>query len=156
VRLRTALPGDVEVLTRRETLQREVHRWVYDTNYGLIFQSGVCVAVIVGTAIVYQVLSSEVSSLLPEYATLRAMGYPEGYLARVVLQQALALALGGFVPGLVCSQIMYVVTAAGAGIPIRFDLFTFFSVLGLSLLMCTISALLAMRKCLRADPADLF
>jgi putative ABC transport system permease protein len=105
---------------------------------------------------VYQVLVSEVTALLPEYATLRAMGYPNRFLASVVLQQAAMLALIGFVPGFLLSQGMYAVTSAGAGIPIRFTLLNFCLVLGLSLLMCLISGLLAVRKTFRADPADLY
>ena len=155
-RLRAALPDDVEVLTRKQTLQRETHRWVYETNYGLIFLSGVFVAVIVGTAIVYQVLTSEVTTLLPEYATLRAMGYPNRFLAGVVLQQALVLALFGFLPGLAISEAMYTVTSAGAGIPIRFTWLNLSLVFSLSILMCMVSGLLAMRKTFQADPADLF
>lgn len=155
-RLRDALPNDVEVLTRQQTLERETRRWVYETNYGLIFLSGVLVAVIVGTAIVYQVLTSEVSSLLPEYATLRAMGYPNRFLIRVVLQQALILALCGFLPGLAISQAMYTVTSAGAVIPIRFTWINVLSVFSLSILMCIVSGLLAARKTFQADPADLF
>ena len=73
-RLRAVLPEDVEVLTRGEVLETEIRHWVWDTNYGLIFQSGVLVAVVVGTAIVYQVLASEVTSRMPEYATLKAIG----------------------------------------------------------------------------------
>lgn len=154
--LRRELPDDVEVLSRRETLQREIRRWVQETNYGLVFRTGVLVAIVVGTAIVYQVLSSEVTSLLPEYATLKAMGYRDRYLAGVVLQQAAALALVGFVPGMGISAILYAITAAGAGIPIRFTWGNFLLVFGFSLGMCMVSGVLAVRKTFQADPADLF
>jgi putative ABC transport system permease protein len=155
-RLRRELGDGVEVLSRRDTIQREINRWVKETNYGLVFRTGVLVALVVGTAIVYQVLASEVTTLLPEYATLKAMGYRDRYLAGVVLQQAVALALVGFVPGAVLSRIMYSVTAAGAGIPIRFTWGNFALVLILSLSMCMVSGLLAVRKTFKADPADLF
>ena len=86
--------------------------------------AGVVVAVIVGTAIVYQVLASEVTSLLPEYATLAAMGYRDRYLAGIVLQQAIVLALVGFVPGRrLASHVLG--DSGGAGIPIRFTLVQF-------------------------------
>src|SRR4029077_16152528 len=94
--LRAELPGDVEVLTREELLDSEIRHWVWETNYGLIFQSGVLVAVIVGTAIVYQVLASEVASRMPEFATLKAIGYGNAYLVRVMLEQSLLLALVAF------------------------------------------------------------
>src|SRR5207253_1119992 len=81
-RLASTLPEDVEVLTRAEVLDSEIRHWVWETNYGLIFMSGVVVAVVVGTAIVYQVLSSEVVSRMPEYATLRPIGYDTASLVR--------------------------------------------------------------------------
>ena len=85
-RLQSTLPEDIEALTRDEVLSSEIMHWVWETNYGLIFQSGVLVAVIVGMAIVYQVLASEVASRMPEYATLKAMGYDNAYLVRVMVE----------------------------------------------------------------------
>jgi putative ABC transport system permease protein len=155
-RLRSLLPGDVDVLTRPDVLRGELDYWVYQTNYGLIFQTGVIVALIVGTAIVYQVLASDVASLLPEYATLKAMGYDNRYLGRVILQQALALAVLGFVAGLVIAEILYAITSAGAQIPVQMTWQNMAVVFVLSVVMCMCSGLAALRKAFRADPADLF
>ena len=44
---------------------------------------------IVATVVVAQVLSNDVREHLPEYATLKAMGYSTGRLARVVVEQSL-------------------------------------------------------------------
>lgn len=154
--LRTVLPEDVEVLTRSDVLGREVRHWVWETSIGLIFQLGVVVALVVGTAIVYQVLSSDVTNHLPEYATLKAMGYSGNYLASVVLQQAVVLAVLGFVPGFVVSAALYALTRATARIPIDMTLSRVLFVLGLTIVMCTISGLGALRKVRSADPADLF
>ena len=154
--LRDRLPGDVEVLTRADVLGGEIRHWVWETSIGLIFQLGVIVAMVVGTAIVYQVLSSDVTNHLPEYATLKAIGYSGGYLASVVLQQALVLAVLGFVPGLAISAALYALTRTAARIPMDLTLTRVFFVLGLSILMCTISGLGALRKVRSADPADLF
>ena len=154
--LRDYLPDDVEVLTRADVLGREVRHWVWETSIGLIFQLGVVVALVVGTAIVYQVLSSDVANHLPEYATLKAMGYSGNYLASVVLQQAVVLAVLGFVPGLAISAALYALTRAAARIPIDMTLARVLFVLGLAVAMCTISGLGALRKVRSADPADLF
>jgi putative ABC transport system permease protein len=159
-RLRAALPGgrspDVEVLTRREVLDVERHRWVGRTSFGLIFQLGVGVALFVGTAIVYQVLSTDVSSLMPEYATLKAMGYANSYLMKVILQQAVVLSLLGFLPGWGIAVLLYYVTSEGAGIPIQMTSQNLLMVLVLSVAMCALSGLLAARKTFAADPAELF
>jgi putative ABC transport system permease protein len=154
--LRREFRGDVYVATRDEVMHDELRFWVYDTNYGLIFQLGVAVSLIVGTAIVYQVLVSDVASLLPEYATLKAMGYSNGYLTRVLLQQALALAVLGFAIGVVFSLVLYAITTWGAQIPVRMTKFNLALVFGLTVAMCTGSGLAALRKAFKADPAALF
>lgn len=154
--LRAVLPGDVEVKTRAEVQAGELNYWVWKTNYGLIFYSGVAVAFIVGTAIVYQVLVSDVSSLLPEYATLKAMGYSNGYIAKVMLQQSVLLALVSFVVGTAIAQVLYVITASGAGIPVQMTATNLALVLAAALAMCISSGLGAVRKALIADPAELF
>jgi putative ABC transport system permease protein len=156
IELRNLLPEDVEVLTRADVLGGEVRHWVWETSIGLIFQLGVIVALIVGTAIVYQVLSSDVANHLPEYATLKAMGYTGNFLASVVLQQAIMLAVLGFVPGVVIANILYVLTRTAARIPIDMTLARACFVFALALAMCTISGLGALGKVRSADPADLF
>ena len=73
------LPADVEVLSRDAILAREIDHWVNQTSTGQLFAFGVLVAMIVATVVVYQVLSNDVREHLPEYATLKAMGYsPRG------------------------------------------------------------------------------
>jgi putative ABC transport system permease protein len=147
---------DVEILTREEVLDLERKRWVSDTSLGTIFQIGVVVSLFVGTAIVYQVLSTDIANMMSEYATLKAMGYSAGYLARVVIQQAVILAVIGFLPALVVSIGLYAVTGAFAHLPMVMTVPRAFGVLGLSILMCTVSGLAAIRKMRTADPADLF
>jgi putative ABC transport system permease protein len=154
--LRRRLPDDVEVETRAEVLASDVHHWVRETNYGLIFQSGVLVAFVVGTAIVYQVLASEVSSLIREYATLKAMGYNNAFLASVMVQQALLVALLAFVVGAVLAEGLYAITRAGARIPIFMTPGNLLLVLVLTVILCIASGLAAIRKAFHADPADLF
>jgi putative ABC transport system permease protein len=154
--IRQALPEDVEVLTRRRAVAKELNRWVNETSVGVIFRLGVAVALVVGTAIVYQVLSSDVANHLAEYATLKAMGYTPRFVAGVVLRQAVALAVLGFLPGLLLAEFLYRVTAQMANIPIGMTAGRIVAVLGLTVAMCTISGLGAVRKLRSAEPADLF
>jgi putative ABC transport system permease protein len=152
----SALPNDVDVLPRGKVIDAEVRRWVEDTSYGTIFKMGVAIAMLVGTAIVYQVLASDVAAMLPEYATLKAMGYRDRFLMGVVLQEAVILALFGFIPGLAASWFLYGATAKAANIPIELTNSNILLVLGLTLGMCLISGLGALRKLFGADPAELF
>jgi putative ABC transport system permease protein len=154
--LAAILPEDVEVLTRAEVMDSEIRHWVWETNYGLIFMSGVVVAVVVGTAIVYQVLSSEVVSRLPEYATLKALGYDNAYLVRVMVEQSLLLALVAFLASLAISSVLYEITAVGAQIPIRMTWTNSLLVLALTSALCIASGIAAIRRAFLADPAELF
>lgn len=155
-RLASLLPPDVEVLTRAGAIARERRMWLHDMSIGIVFQMGVAVALAVGAAIVYQILSSDVASHLPEYATLRAMGYRNGYLNMVVLQQALILSWLGFLPGLAISEGLYWLTRFITNIPIVMTVSRVLFVLVLSVAMCGLSGVAALRKLHAADPADLF
>ena len=156
-RLRETLgEGDVVVLTKQELLDREVGYWRDETPIGFVFGLGVAIGFLVGTVICYQILSSDVADHLPEYATLRAIGYPGRYLNLVVLQQGLLLALGGFLPGLVPSAVMYWYLHAQTGLPLRLTAWRAGYVFVLTVAMCSVSAWLALRKAREADPAEVF
>jgi putative ABC transport system permease protein len=152
----SSTPADCEVLTRAEVVEREEYRWVVQTPLGKIFKFGVWVAVFVGMAIVYQVLSTDISNMMSEYATLKAMGYMNRYLTGVVLQQSALLALVGYVPSLAISWVLYLIIGARSGLPMIMTLPIAALVLVLALVMCMGSGLLALRKLYAADPADLF
>jgi putative ABC transport system permease protein len=154
--LQALLPEDVKVRTREQTLQNEEFFWRTKTSVGTIFLLGVVIAMIVGTGIVYQVLSSDISIRLPEFATLKAMGYSASYLTFTVLSQAVILAIGGFIPGLLISYVLYELTEANAHIPMNMSPLVAGFVFVLSLAMCMSSAVLSLRKVSLADPADLF
>ena len=112
--------------------RREQDFWVNQTSTGKIFASGVLVAMAVAAVVVYQVLSNDVRSHLPEYATLKAMGYTNRYLSRVVVVQALIYALGAFGPAVVVAYIAYRATEALAGIPMRMTVTNLALALGLA------------------------
>jgi putative ABC transport system permease protein len=149
-------PADAEVLTRDEVRAREEYRWVKQTPMGKIFSFGVVVAVLVGVAIVYQVLSTDIANMMGEYATLKAMGYSNKYLASVVLQQSVLLALVGYVPSLFISWGLYLLVGNRSGLPMVMTWQIAIVVLLLALVMCILSGMAALRKLFQADPADLF
>ena len=151
-----AAPADVEALTREEVREREEYRWVEQTPLGRIFNLGVWVAVFVGIAIVYQVLSTDIANMMGEYATLKAMGYSNGYLTRVVMEQSVMLALFGYVPSLLIAWALYILVGGKSGLPLIMTWSIAINVLLLSLVMCTVSGAFALRKLFMADPAELF
>ncbi|MBD2682006.1 MULTISPECIES: ABC transporter permease DevC [Nostoc] len=154
--LAAALPKDVKVLTPEEFAQIEKKYWENGTAIGFIFTLGTGVGFIVGIVIVYQILYSDVSDHLPEYATLKAMGYTDGYLLRVLFQEALFLAILGFIPGLILSIGLYQLAYSATMLPLFMKLERAISVWILTLIMCSFSGAIAMRKLRSADPADVF
>lgn len=101
-KLRASLPEDVVVLTREELIQRELNYQATEVN-GVVLRFGTIVGFLVGVIIIYQVLYTDISEHLSEYATLKAMGYPDRALLLVVLQEGVILGVLGFVPGFIAS-----------------------------------------------------
>ncbi|AFY78618.1 MAG: FtsX-like permease family protein [Hydrococcus sp. C42_A2020_068] len=155
-RLDAGLPDDVLVLTTEEFAQIEQQYWANSTGIGFIFGLGVIMGFIVGIVIVYQILYSDVSDHLPEYATLKAMGYSDRYLLTVLMQEALILAVLGYIPGFILSLGLYQLTYAATMLPIAMKTSRSITVFILTVLMCFISGAIAMRKLQSADPADIF
>jgi putative ABC transport system permease protein len=156
--LRKILPVDVDIYTKAGIIQHDTTYWLQSTAIGFIFSMGVAVSFIVGTIIVYQVLSTDIREHLPEYATLKAIGYRGGYLFKVVLQEALILALLGYGPGCLIALGLYQLTmrATAGTLPMQMDPGRMVAVLLLTLLMCSLSGLVSVRKAVTADPADVF
>jgi putative ABC transport system permease protein len=154
--LAAALPDDVEVLTRDGYMEREVRYWATATPIGYVFSFGVVMGLVVGAIIVYQILFADISDHLSEYATLKAMGYANRFLAGVVLMEALILAVGGYLPGLALCRWLYGVTESATMLPMRLSAQRGGIVLVLTVVMCWVSGLVAMRKLRAADPAEIF
>lgn len=154
--LRQVLPKDIQVLSKQEFIEKETAYWATSTPIGFIFALGTVMGFIVGTVIVYQILYSEVSDHLAEYATLKAMGYTQTYLLIVVLQEALILASLGYLPGFGLAVFMYNLAKGATLLPIVMTLSRAVLVLFLTILMCFISGAIAVRKLRSADPADIF
>ncbi|MEN9664145.1 MAG: hypothetical protein RLZZ326_508 [Planctomycetota bacterium] len=155
-RLRADLPDDVRILSRKELAWIERRHWIFDTSVGVIFGMGALTSFVVGMAIVSQVLANKVTNHFREYATMKALGYPQRFISNVVLFQAILIALVGFVPGCAVAAVLYRLTDLFAFIPMRLGLAEGLAVLALAVAMCVAAALLAVRKVSLAAPADLF
>jgi putative ABC transport system permease protein len=150
------LPRDVRVLTRAALEASERAYWSRTASLGIIFGLGVMVGLVVLMVLVYQLLATDITNRLPEYATLKAIGYSDGQLSRVVLQQAALISAPGYALGALVSLGLYSVTAAATHLPVVMTPARLAGVLGLTLALATGSALLALRRLRSADPAALF
>lgn len=154
--LRELLPKDVVVLTRADFIQREVDYWNGATPIGYVFSFGAVMGFVVGAIIVYQILFADVSEHIREYGTLRAMGYPNRFVSGIVVQEAAILGLLGYVPGLIVVYFLYGAAAEATKMPMHITASRAITVLAMTLAMCAVSALLAVRRVRRLDPADVF
>jgi len=155
-RLAALLPGDVRVLTRDELVARIKGFWQTFQPIGAVFGLGAAVGFLIGVTVCYQVLFTDIVDRLPQYATLKAIGYFDGFLVRTVTEKALLLAVGGFVPGMLVAWSVYAFLENSTGIRMWMTPGRAAAVLALTAVMCLISGLLAGRRAIRADPAELF
>ncbi|MDB9528098.1 ABC transporter permease DevC [Oscillatoria sp. CS-180] len=154
--MRQTLPADVEVKMKHEIVQNDLQYWLVNTAIGFIFSLGVLVSFIVGTVIVYQILYTDIRDHLKEYATLKAMGYSGRYLFGVVLQEAVILALAGYVPGLLVAIGLYRLTFRATALPMVMTPNRLVLVFLLTIVMCGLSGLISVRRAVTADPAEVF
>ncbi len=154
--LRKSLGGNVRVFTRPELEAHETAYWTTRTSVGLLFGSGLLVAFIVGIMVVYQILATQVSRQLPQFATLKAIGYADRSLAGTVVAMALLIVLAGFLPALVAAFGVYAVIREETLLPVTMTASRIGAVFVATLLMAVFSALLSAGSLRRADPADIF
>jgi putative ABC transport system permease protein len=155
-KLQDYLPRDVQVLTKEEFITYERNYWITSTAIGFIFTLGTIMGFIVGTVIVYQILYTEVTDHLAEYATLKAIGYTQNYLLIVILQEGLILAFLGYIPGLALALFLYQKAREATLLPVFMSAERAIMVLILTIIMCFVSGVIAVRKLRYADPADIF
>ncbi len=155
-RLQALHPGVWEVMPRDQIVQREIDFWGKQTPIGMIFFVGALMGFAVGVIICYQILFTSIHDAMPEFATLKAMGYPNRFFLGLVIRQSIYLSLIGFLPALLVSWGMFQLLQSFVGLPMLLDASRIAMVLLLTVAMCLVSGLLALRKLLHADPASLF
>ena len=154
--LHQLLGHDVQVFTRAALAQHEASYWTTRTSVGLIFGSGLLISIVVGIMVVYQIVSTQVSRQLPQFATLKAIGYGDGALAGTVAAMSLMIAVTGFAPAMAAAVGLYGVIRQKTLLPVIMSPSRAAVVFGAALAMAAVSALLALGGLRRADPADVF
>lgn len=155
-RLTEMAAGQWQVLTRQQIRDREQTFWSEQTPVGMIFLIGTLMGFAVGIIICYQILFTNLQDAMSEYATLKAMGYPNRFFVGLVVRQSVYLSVLGFIPAVLIALLLFRMLESLTGLPMALTVSRAGSVLVLTTLMCLISGLLALRKLVRADPASLF
>jgi putative ABC transport system permease protein len=154
--IKAILPRDTIASTKQQYVDYEQAYWQQTTPIGIVFTFGTVMSFVVGTVIVFQILSTDVNEHMSEYATFKAMGYRDRYLLLIVLEQSLILAALGFIPGLALALGQYTLIRNAAALPIAMTAGRLVLVFSLTMGMCVISGMIATRRLQSADPADNF
>jgi putative ABC transport system permease protein len=154
--IKAILPPDTIASTKQQYVDEEQAYWQKTTPIGIVFTFGTVMAFVVGTVIVFQILSTDVNDHISEYATFKAMGYRDRYLLLIVLEQSLILASLGFIPGLALALGQYTLIRNLGALPISMTFARLALVFSLTIVMCMVSGVIATRKLQSADPADNF
>ncbi len=155
-KLRAIYPNDVKVMTKSEFIDSEKEYWSVRTPIGFVIGASMAVAIFVGAVIVYQILYTDVSDHIPEYATLKAIGFSDSFFVWIISQESLILSVLGFIPGALLAELLYILTRKVANMPTYMSVSDLLIVLALTLVMCMSAGMLATRKLRKANPADIF
>ena len=155
-RLKAVLPGEVRLMTREEFSEEERIYWLKRTPIGFVTLAGMLVGLFVGAIVVYQILYTDVTDHIREYATLKAMGVSDGFLLRIVMVESLILLAASAPIATVISGGLFYITRMGAGVPAALVFTEVTTVIALATGMCVVAGYLATRKLKTADPADIF
>jgi putative ABC transport system permease protein len=155
-RLEEILPDDVLVFTREAMIRQDQDYFIAVKPVGIIFQFGVVVSFMVGVVILFQVLNTDISTRLNEFATLKAMGFKSFSIYGIGVKQALLYALLSYFPALAFAAAVFRVVHGLSKLPMDLTPAMAGFVFAMSLLMCVISCVLGLQKVRRTDPAELF
>jgi putative ABC transport system permease protein len=154
--LRAVLPAQLRVLSKPQLAAFERDFQANLSSAGPIFWMGALVGFIVGMLISYQVIYTDLADQLPQYATLKGMGYRTVYLVRVVFAQAALSAVAAYVPAWLACLVLYRIIEHFALLPLRMTVAQTLLSFGLTLGMCLLSAAFAIRRVVALDPAGVF
>jgi putative ABC transport system permease protein len=155
-RLAEALPSTLRVMTKAQLVDFERDFQAKLSSAAPIFWLGAMVGFVVGTLISYQIIFTELSDRLPQYATLKGIGYRNSYLIKSVLRQALLTGLAGYIPAWLLCLAVYRIIGDIALLPLHMTVPLTVLSLTLTLGMCLLAGLIAVRRVIAADPAEIF
>ena len=155
-KLRATLPPDVLVMTHAELNQREQTYWRGTTPAGFIFKTILVVSLIVGCVSVYQILSADVAENLHQYATLKAIGYPDRFFLRLTFEKAWLLTSLAYPLGFLLAGAVYLSATRLTLVPLVMTSGRALGVYILILGAACAAGILSIGRLRRTDLAELF
>ncbi|MEE8438164.1 MAG: ABC transporter permease [Micropepsaceae bacterium] len=151
-----ALPDDVRVLTYDEFIAAERAFFITTKPIGILLQTSMWIAFLVGSVILLQVISTDIVNRLKEFATLKAMGFGPEFVFGIGLFQALLLAAGAFVVALIVSAVILSLVASVTHLPTTITFALGILALLIVLTMSVLSVAFVVRRIAGTDPAELY
>jgi len=147
--------SDVDIYTTAEFSRKTRFYWMFTTGAGLAVLTAALMGLIVGVAVVAQTIYAATVDHIREYGTLKAMGATNGYLYRVLIEQAVSSAVLGYVLAMVVAHFVVAGSEKGGALilmPLEMKLGLFV----LAIFMCVAAAIVSINKVTKIDPAMVF
>jgi len=153
-RVRETMTG-VDVALADDWRAAQERYWMFGTGAGITVLIAAGLGLLVGVVVVAQTIYAATVDHIREYGTLKAMGATNGYLYRVILQQAALSAVAGYGIGIAIALLASRASLAGTTAiileaPLASALFA------LTLVMCLGASVVSINKVTRLDPAMVF
>jgi putative ABC transport system permease protein len=148
--------GRARVFLKEEFTDNEINFYARKTPIGFIFNAGLGVGVFVGIVFIVQVLHGIISDNIREYATLRAIGYNQGFFVRLVAIIAVSIAIITYLPSVLMTLLIYNVASSATKLPLNLKESYLIEVFVLVVVMGLVATFVTTKKLKAADPVDLF
>jgi len=146
---------DVDVLTTDEFSGKTTRYWMFGTGAGVTVIMAAVLGLLVGVVVVAQTIYAATIDHIREFGTLKAMGATNGYIYRVILQQAMASAVIGYAVGIALA-ILVEAGSRSSGANILLPVAVRAGLFGTTLAMCVSAAIVSIHKATTIDPAMVF
>ena len=151
-----ALPSHTLVMTRDRLLSEERAYFLSTKPIGIMMYISMIIACLVGGSIIVQVLSTEISNRIREYAVLKAMGTSLVFVYGVGVAQAALLGLGGLLPATILGALVLAVIQYRTHLATSVDASLSITMLAVTLALAAVASAAVVGRVQQADPAELF
>jgi putative ABC transport system permease protein len=147
--------SDVDVPTTAEFSAKTTNYWMFGTGAGVTVIMAAALGLLVGVVVVAQTIYAATIDHIREFGTLKAMGATNGYIYRIILQQAVVSAAIGYAVGIALA-ILVELSSRSSGANIVLPAGVRAGLFATTLLMCVSAAMVSINKATKIDPAMVF
>jgi putative ABC transport system permease protein len=152
--LKQRLP-EVDVLTHDEFARKSQMYWTIKTGAGGAILTAAVLGFLIGLVVVSQTIYANTMENIEEYATLKALGASQTFVARIVLTQALICGAAGSILGLLA-----VIPSIGYAKSLISWIYAPWwlppAMVVPSLAMCSLASIISVRSALTVEPGRVF